>query len=282
MKLVRFGARGAEKPGMIDANGIIRDLSGKVGDFVDAGVTVAALDKIRTIDPSTLPAVAADVRLGPVIGRVNNFIAVGLNYADHAAESNLPVPREPVLFNKAPSTLAGPNDDVVIPPGSLKSDWEVELAVVIGKPAYQVSEADALSYVAGYAVCNDLSERAWQTEGTGQWVKGKSAPGFGPLGPWLVTPDEIADVQQLGMFLDLNGKRVQTGNTNTMVFGVAHIIAYISKLWLLEPGDVITTGTPPGVGMGMKPPLYLKPGDTMHLGIDGLGEQRQTVVAYKG
>ncbi len=205
MKLVRFGARGAEKPGMIDANGIIRDLSGKVGDFVDAGVTVAALDKIRTIDPSTLPAVAADVRLGPVIGRVNNFIAVGLNYADHAAESNLPVPREPVLFNKAPSTLAGPNDDVVIPPGSLKSDWEVELAVVIGKPAYQVSEADALSYVAGYAVCNDLSERAWQTEGTGQWVKGKSAPGFGPLGPWLVTPDEIGDVQQLGMVLDLNG-----------------------------------------------------------------------------
>lgn len=282
MKLVRFGARGAEKPGIVDAGGTIRDLSSYVPDFVDQGVSIEALDRIRAIDLSRLPVVPKGVRLGAAIGRVNNFIAVGLNYSDHAAETGAPVPKEPILFNKAPSTLAGPDDDVVIPPGSLKSDWEVELAVIIGKPAYQVSEADALSYVAGYAVCNDLSERAWQIEGTGQWVKGKSAPGFGPLGPWLVTPDEIADVQKLDMFLDLNGKRVQTGTTATMVFGVAYLISYISKLWLLEPGDVITTGTPPGVGMGMKPPVYLKPGDTMHLGIAGLGEQRQTCVAYRG
>jgi len=280
MKLVRFGAKGAEKPGILDADGAIRDLSGICSDFTDAGVSIDALNKIRALDPKALPLAPAGARLGPVIGRVNNFIAVGLNYVDHAHESNLPIPKEPILFNKAPSTLAGPYDDVVIPPGSLKSDWEVELAIIIGKPAYQIAEADALAHVAGFAVCNDLSERAWQTEGTGQWVKGKSAPGFGPLGPWLVTPDEIADIQALPMFLDLNGKRVQTGNTSTMIFGAAFIVAYISKFLLLEPGDVITTGTPPGVGMGMKPPVFLKPGDTMHLGITGLGEQRQTCVAY--
>lgn len=282
MKLVRFGAKGAEKPGILDASGAIRDLSGVAADFIDAGVTVEALDKIRAIDVASLPVAPAGSRIGPCIGRVNNFIAVGLNYADHAAETGAPIPKEPILFNKAPSTLAGPYDDVVIPPGSEKTDWEVELAIVIGKNTYQVSEADALSHVAGFAVCNDLSERAWQTEGTGQWVKGKSAPGFGPLGPWLVTPDEIADVQKLGMFLDVNGKRVQTGNTSTMIFGAAFVVSYISKFWLLEPGDVITTGTPPGVGMGLKPPVYLKVGDTMKLGIEGLGEQAQTCVAYKG
>jgi 2-keto-4-pentenoate hydratase/2-oxohepta-3-ene-1,7-dioic acid hydratase in catechol pathway len=282
MKLVRFGAKGAEKPGILDASGAIRDLSGVAVDFVDHGVSIDAIDKIRALDLASLPLAPTGSRIGPCIGRVNNFIAVGLNYADHAAETGAPIPKEPILFNKAPSTLAGPYDDVVIPPGSEKSDWEVELAIVIGKPAYHVSEADALSYVAGFAVCNDLSERAWQTEGTGQWVKGKSAPGFGPLGPWLVTPDEIADVQALDMFLDVNGKRVQTGNTATMIFGAAFVIAYISKFWLLEPGDVITTGTPPGVGMGLKPPVYLKAGDKMHLGITGLGEQWQTCVAYKG
>lgn len=282
MKLVRFGAKGAEKPGILDASGAIRDLSGVAADFIDAGVTIEALDKIRAIDTASLPLAPAGSRIGACVGRVNNFIAVGLNYADHAAETGAPIPKEPILFNKAPSTLAGPYDDVVIPPGSEKTDWEVELAIVIGKNTYQVSEADALKHVAGFAVCNDLSERAWQTEGTGQWVKGKSAPGFGPLGPWLVTPDEIADVQKLAMFLDVNGKRVQTGNTATMIFGAAFVVSYISKFWLLEPGDVITTGTPPGVGMGLKPPVYLKVGDTMKLGIEGLGEQAQTCVAYKG
>lgn len=282
MKLVRFGAKGAEKPGIVDASGTIRDLSGVASDFIDAGVTVEAIDKIRAIDIASLPVAPTGSRIGPCIGRVNNFIAVGLNYADHAAETGAPIPKEPILFNKAPSTLAGPYDDVVIPPGSEKTDWEVELAIVIGKKTYQISEADALSHVAGFAVCNDLSERAWQTEGTGQWVKGKSAPGFGPLGPWLVTPDEIADVQKLAMFLDVNGKRVQTGNTSTMIFGAAFVVSYISRFWMLEPGDVITTGTPPGVGMGLKPPVYLKVGDTMKLGIEGLGEQAQTCVAYKG
>jgi 2-keto-4-pentenoate hydratase/2-oxohepta-3-ene-1,7-dioic acid hydratase in catechol pathway len=281
MKLVRFGAKGAEKPGIIDADGAIRDLSGHSADFVDAGVSVDALNKIRTIDLTSLPLAPAGARIGSCIGRVNNFIAVGLNYVDHAHESNMPIPKEPILFNKAPSALAGPNDDYVIPPGSVKSDWEVELAIIIGKPTYLVAEAEALSHVAGFAVCNDISERAWQTEGTGQWVKGKAMPGSGPLGPWLVTPDEIADIQTLDMFLNVNGKRVQTGNTQTMIFGAAFIVSYISKFWLLEPGDVITTGTPPGVGMGMKPPVYLKAGDTMHLGISGLGEQQQTCVDYK-
>jgi len=281
MKLVRFGAKGAEKPGIVDTEGAIRDLSGVCSDFTDAGVSIDALNKIRTLDMTKLPLAPAGSRLGSVIGRVNNFIAVGLNYVDHAHESSMPIPKEPILFNKAPSALAGPNDSYVIPPGSEKSDWEVELAIIIGKPTYQITEAEALSHVAGFAVCNDISERAWQTEGTGQWVKGKAMPGSGPLGPWLVTPDEIADIQTLDMFLDINGKRVQTGNTKTMIFGAAFIVAYISKFWLLEPGDVITTGTPPGVGMGMKPPVYLKPGDTMHLGIQGLGEQQQTCVAYK-
>lgn len=282
MKLVRFGPKGAEKPGIVAPDGSIRDLSGKAADFADAGITVEAIERIRAIDPMSLPKAPDGVRIGPCLARTGNFVAVGLNYADHAAESGLPVPKEPVLFNKPPNTIAGPNDDVVLPPGSVKSDWEVELAVVVGKTAYRIEEKDAMGYIAGFCVCNDLSEREWQIEGTGQWVKGKSAPGYGPIGPWLVTPDEVGDVQNLSMFLDLNGKRVQTGSTKTMVFGAAFCVAYISRFMQLDPGDIITTGTPPGVGLGMKPPLYLKVGDTMHLGIEKLGEQRQTVVAYKG
>jgi 2-keto-4-pentenoate hydratase/2-oxohepta-3-ene-1,7-dioic acid hydratase in catechol pathway len=216
------------------------------------------------------------------VARPGNFIAVGLNYADHAAESNMPVPEQPILFNKAPNCVQGPDDVIVIPKGSEKTDWEVELAIVIGKTALYVDEKNALDYVAGFCVCNDISERAFQTERGGQWMKGKGSPTFGPLGPWLVTKDEIKDVQNLDMFLDLNGKRVQNGSTKTMVFGVAHLVAYISQFMQLDPGDVITTGTPPGVGMGMKPPVYLKAGDTMKVGIAGLGEQHQKVEAYKG
>lgn len=282
MKLVRFGAKGAEKPGIVAADGSIRDLSGRAADYADAGITIEAIERIRAIDPMSLPKAPDGARIGSCVARTGNFIAVGLNYADHAAESGLPVPKEPVLFNKAPNCLAGPDDVVVLPPGSVKSDWEVELAIVIGKTAYRIEEKDALAHIAGFCVCNDLSEREWQIEGTGQWVKGKAAPGFGPLGPWLVTTDEVGDVQNLDMFLDLNGRRVQKGNTRTMVFGAAYCVAYISRFMQLDPGDVITTGTPPGVGLGMKPPLYLKPGDTMHLGIEKLGEQRQTVVAYPG
>ena len=227
-----------------------------------------------------MPPVAGSPRLGSCVARPGNFIAVGLNYADHAAESNLPVPKQPVLFNKAPNCLVGPNDDVVIPRGSQKTDWEVELAVVIGKTASYVEEKDALSHVAGYAVCNDVSERAYQTEGTGQWMKGKGCPTFGPLGPWLVTTDEVADIQNLGMWLEVDGDRVQNGSTKTMIFNVPKIVSYTSHFMILEPGDVITTGTPPGVGLGMKPPKFLKAGDVVTLGIEGLGEQRQRFVAY--
>jgi 2-keto-4-pentenoate hydratase/2-oxohepta-3-ene-1,7-dioic acid hydratase in catechol pathway len=226
--------------------------------------------------------VAAGTRLGSCVARPGNFIAVGLNYADHAAESNMPVPEQPILFNKAPNCVQGPDDVIVIPKGSEKTDWEVELAIVIGKPALYIEEKDALDYVAGYCICNDISERAFQIERGGQWMKGKGSPTFGPIGPWLVTKDEIKDVQALDMFLELNGKRVQNGSTKTMVFGVAHLVAYISKFMQLDAGDVITTGTPPGVGMGMKPPVYLKAGDTMKVGIAGLGEQNQTVEAYQG
>ena len=282
MKLLRFGAAGAEKPGLLDKDGNIRDLSGVVSDISPETLKAGAIATIAKVDPSTLPIVPAGVRLGPVVSRAGNFIAVGLNYVDHAHETNSPIPSEPILFNKAPNCIVGPNDDVTIPKGSQKTDWEVELAIVIGKTALYVSEADALSYVAGYAVCDDVSERAFQTERGGQWMKGKGSPTFGPLGPWLVTPDEIADVQNLDMFLDLNGKRVQTGNTRTLIFGVAHIVSYISQFLQLDPGDVITTGTPPGVGMGMKPPVFLKDGDVVRLGIAGLGEQQQTFRAYKG
>lgn len=279
MKLVRFGERDAEKPGLIDAGGAIRDLSGHISDITADSFTSDFYDRLAAIDPASLPHAPDGVRLGSPIRRPGHFIAIGLNFADHAIEAGLEVPAEPVIFSKAPSSVCGPNDDIKLPRGSQKGDWEVELALVIGKRASYVSEAEALSHVFGYLLCNDVSERAFQLEGTGQWIKGKSAETFGPLGPWLVTADEIGDQQDLDMWLDLNGQRMQTGNTKTMIFSVAHLIAYLSEKMVLEPGDVVTTGTPPGVGMGRKPPLYLKAGDTMRLGVTGLGEQRQTVVS---
>ncbi len=280
MKLVRYGKPGSEKPGLIDVDGKIRDLSAHVSDLKGDALSPQSLAKIAALSPASLPEVTGNPRLGSCVAQPGNFIAVGLNYADHAAESGMPIPKEPVLFNKAPSCLVGPNDDVIIPRGSLKTDWEVELAVVIGKRASYVEEKDALSYVAGYAVCNDVSERAYQTEGTGQWMKGKGCPTFGPLGPWLVTPDEVGDVQNLDMWLDVDDVRMQTGSTRTMIFGVAHIVHYISQFMIMEPGDIITTGTPPGVGMGKKPPHYLVPGNVMTLGIEKLGTQKQTTVAW--
>jgi 2,4-diketo-3-deoxy-L-fuconate hydrolase len=281
MKLARYGRAGKEKPALVDGNGKLRDLSEVVSD-IDADVlSPRSLARLAKLKPESLPAVRGTPRIGPCLAEVGNFIAVGLNYADHAAESGMPVPKEPVLFTKAPSCVIGPNDDVMIPKGSTKTDWEVELAIVIGTRASYVSESQALSHVAGFCVCNDVSEREFQLERSGQWVKGKSAPTFGPLGPWLVTPDEIKDVQGLGMWLDVNGQRMQTGSTKTMVFGVKTLISYISQFMILEPGDVITTGTPPGVGSGMKPQRFLKAGDTMSLGVDGLGQQAQQVVAWK-
>lgn len=282
MRLVRYGQAGEEKPGIVDKAGVIRDLSGTVRDIDGAFLAAGGLAEVARLDLELLPKVAEGTRLGAPVARVRNFIAVGLNYADHAAETGSPIPAEPILFNKAPSCIVGPNDDVVIPKGSRKSDWEVELAIVIGKTASYVHANDALDYVAGFCVCNDVSEREWQIERGGQWMKGKGAPTFGPLGPWLVTPDEIADVQDLGMWLEVNGERVQNGSTRTMIFDVRKIVSYTSHFMLLEPGDVITTGTPPGVGLGFKPPRFLKAGDTMALGIEGLGEQRQKVVAYPG
>ena len=281
MKLVRFGDAGREKPGLVDGNGQIRDLSAHVADFAGLQLAPKSLAELKKLDVATLPVVSG-ARLGPCVAGVTNFIAVGLNYADHAAESNMPVPKEPILFNKAPSCLAGPDDTVVIPKGSLKTDWEVELAIVIGAAASYLSEDEALSVVSGYAVCNDVSEREWQLERGGQWMKGKGCPTFGPLGPWLVTPDEIADVQNLGMWLDVNGERMQTGSTATMIFGVRTLVSYISQFLEFAPGDVITTGTPPGVGMGKKPPRFLRAGDVVTLGIEGLGVQRQSVAAYGG
>lgn len=280
MKLLRHGPRGAERPGLIDRDGTVRDLGDVIEDIGPPSLAGGVIERLRALDPTSLPEVPGGVRIGACVSRVGNFIAVGLNYADHAAESNMPAPVEPILFSKAPSCLSGPDDDVIVPRGSEKTDWEVELAIVIGRRADGVSEAEALDHVAGFAVCNDLSERAWQLEGTGQWIKGKSAETFGPLGPWLVTPDEIADVQDLDLFLDLNGERMQTGSTRTMIFGVEHLVAYCSRFMILEPGDVISTGTPPGVGMARKPPRFLRPGDRLRLGIAGLGEQRQTVVAH--
>lgn len=281
MKLVRFGAPGMEKPGVLDSAGRVRDISALVPDIAGETLSSAKLADIARLDMERLPLVPAGTRLGACVGHVGNFIAVGLNYADHAAETGATPPKEPILFNKAPSCIVGPNDDVMLPKGSVKTDWEVELAIVIGKRASYVDESVALSYVAGFCICNDVSERAFQTEGTGQWMKGKGCATFGPLGPWLVTPDEIADVQALPMWLDVNGERMQTGNTNTMIFGVKHIVAYTSRFMILEPGDVITTGTPPGVGMGKKPPRYLKAGDKVRLGIEGLGVQEQRVVEWK-
>ena len=282
MKLLRYGPAGQEKPGLLDQSGTIRDLSGVVPDITGAALDPASLSRIAGIDPATLPAVSGNPRLGPCVGAVPKYVCVGLNYSDHAAETGLPIPSEPILFMKAVSSIIGPNDDVVLPKGSQKGDWEVELGIVIGKTARYVDEASALDHVAGYCVCNDVSERHFQIERQGQWVKGKSADTFGPIGPWVVTKDEIADTDNLDMFCDVSGVRRQTGNTRTMIFKVPFLVSYISQFMTLTPGDVIATGTPPGVGLGMKPPTYLKPGDTMHLGIAGLGEQRQRVVAYEG
>lgn len=282
MKFVRFGQPGSEKPGLVDAQGNIRDLSGHLPDLAGAQLDPANLARLAKLDASSLPLVPAGTRLGSCVARPGNFIAVGLNFADHAAETGAPIPAEPILFNKAPNCVQGPNDDVMIPKNSVKTDWEVELAIVIGKPALNIEERDALNYVAGFCVCNDVSEREFQAERGGQWMKGKGCPTFGPLGPWLVTTDEVKDVQNLHMWLDVNGKRVQDGSTKTMIFGAAYLISYISRFLQLDAGDVITTGTPPGVGLGMKPPVFLKAGDTMDLGIEGLGTQHQKVIAFKG
>jgi 2-keto-4-pentenoate hydratase/2-oxohepta-3-ene-1,7-dioic acid hydratase in catechol pathway len=279
MKLVRFGTAGNEKPGILDETGTIRDLSGVIDDFVPDRMTDDLKAQLAPLDLSTLPAVENGVRFGPPVRTTGHFIAIGLNYVDHAIESGLEPPAEPVVFSKAPSCIVGPDDDVVVPKGSTKLDWEVELGFVIGKRALYISEDEALSHIFGYMVCNDVSERAFQIEGTGQWIKGKSAPTFGPLGPWLVTADEVEDPQNLDLWLEVNGERRQTGNTRTMIFTVAHLVAYLSQIMILEPGDIVITGTPPGVGMGMKPPTYLKPGDEIRLGVEGLGEQHQHIVA---
>jgi 2-keto-4-pentenoate hydratase/2-oxohepta-3-ene-1,7-dioic acid hydratase in catechol pathway len=280
MRLVRYGPQGAEKPGLIDRQGVLRDLSGEIAD-IDGGVLQpAALAHLASLDPAHLPKVPDRPRFGPPVARVGKVVAIGLNYADHAAEAGMAVPKEPIVFMKATSSIGGPDDAVVIPRGSQKSDWEVELAVAIGRPARYVEEADALNHVAGYLICNDVSEREFQSERGGQWDKGKGCDSFCPLGPWLVTRDEIPDPQVLDLWLEVNGKRMQKGNTRTMVFGVAHLVHYISQFMSLQPGDIITTGTPPGVGLGMKPPRFLKPGDAMRLSIAGLGEQNQKVIAW--
>ena len=281
MKLLRYGPKGFEKPGMLDANGQVRDLSGVIADLRAEMLTPEGLAPLRALDPATLPLVAQPGRMAPPWRGMGKFVCVGLNYADHAAESGLPVPAEPVLFTKHTSTVVGCNDPVVLPQGSVKTDWEVELGVVIGRMARYVTEADALAHVAGYCVVNDVSEREYQIERGGTWDKGKGCDTFGPIGPWLVTADEVPDPQQLGMWLEVNDHRHQDGSTRTMVFGVAQLVSYISRFMTLYPGDLITTGTPPGVGMGHKPQaVYLRAGDKMRLGIDGLGEQNQTVYAW--
>lgn len=280
MKLLRYGPLGSEKPGMLDADGIIRDLSGELADISCAALAPDSLARLAAIDPATLPVVDGNPRLGACVGHVGKMICIGLNYADHAAESGMDVPPEPVLFFKATSAICGPNDDVRIPRGSQKSDWEVELGVVIGREARYVDEADAMDHVAGYCIINDLSEREFQIERSGQWVKGKSADTFGPTGPWLVTKDEVADPQDLSMWLEVDGHRYQDGSTRTMVYGVAHLVHYVSQFMSLQPGNIISTGTPPGVGMGQKPQTYLREGQVMELGITGLGVQRQRTVAW--
>ncbi len=279
MKFLRYGAPGAEKPAIVDADGKIRDLSAHVSDLSGAALAPDALAKLGTIDTKSLPLIEGSPRLGPCVAGTGKFICIGLNYSDHAAETGATVPPEPIIFMKASSAIVGPNDDVVIPRGSEKTDWEVELGVVIGKTAKYVSEVDALDYVAGYCVTNDVSERAFQTERSGQWTKGKSCDTFGPLGPWLVTKDEVPDPQNLGMWLTVNGEKMQDGSSKTMVYGVAFLVSYLSQFMSLHPGDVISTGTPPGVGMGLKPPRYLKAGDVVELGIEGLGTQKQTFKA---
>ena len=279
MKLVRFGEAGAEKPGIVDRDGAIRDLSGVVDDIGGAAISPEGLARLAALDTGSLPLAPEGARLGPCVANTGKFICIGLNYADHAAESGMEVPPEPVMFMKATSAICGPNDPIIIPRGSEKTDWEVELAVIIGKRAKYVSEENALDHVAGYAVTNDVSERAFQIERAGQWTKGKSCDNYGQIGPWLVTRDEVADPQNLGMWLTVNGETKQDGSTRTMVYGVAYLVSYLSHFMSLHPGDVISTGTPPGVGMGQKPPRYLKPGDVVELGIDGLGSQRQDVIA---
>lgn len=281
MKLVRFGAAGSEKPGLIDSEGKIRDLSSVVADINGSAIAPQMLAKLRALDPKTLPVAPQNVRLGACVAGVMNFYGVGRNYADHAAETKSAIPKEAVIFSKATSCICGPNDDVIIPKGAAKVDAEVELAVVIGTAAHNVPEEKSFDYVAGYCVCNDLSERAWQLEGTGHGNKGKSAPTFGPVGPWLVTADEIPDPQNLNLFLDVNGQRRQTGNTRTMIFNVRHLVSFASKFMRLLPGDIIATGTPHGVGMSMNPPQFLKAGDVVRLGVEKLGEQNQTCVAYR-
>ena len=279
MKLLRYGASGQEKPGALASDGSIRELSSVVSDLAGPSLLPESIQKLRNLDLSSLPKVAGQPRIGPCVGGVGKFVCIGLNYSDHATESGMELPREPVVFMKATSSISGPDDDVVIPRGSKKSDWEVELGVVIGKPAKYVEEADALSHVAGYCVVNDLSERAFQLESTGQWVKGKSADTFGPIGPWLVTPDEVPNPQNLEMWLEVDGHRYQNGSTKTMVFGVAYLISYLSRFMSLRSGDVISTGTPLGVGLGQKPPVYLRPGNRIQLAVQGLGQQNQRVVA---
>ena len=282
MKLLRYGPAGHEQPGILDSQGQIRALSGRYADIGPAQLTPAVLAELAALDPTSLPVVSGHPRLGLPLSGTRKFIAIGLNYADHAAESNLPIPAEPVIFTKAISCLQGPNDAVMIPKDSKKTDWEVELGVVVGTTARYVEESEALEYVAGYVLVNDVSEREYQIERSGTWDKGKGCDTFGPVGPWLVTRDEVGDVQNLGMWLDVNGRRMQTGNTKTMIFGVATLVSYISRFLTLEPGDIITTGTPPGVGMGMKPQsVYLKAGDSIRLGIEKLGEQQQQVIAWR-
>lgn len=278
MKLLRYGPLGQEKPGLLDADGNIRDLSAVIEDIDPGTISDATFARIAAIDPASLPVVSGAPRIGACVGRPGKYICIGLNYSDHAAEAGMDLPPEPIVFFKATSAVCGPNDNVEIPRGSTKTDWEVELGVVIGKHAKYVDEADALDYVAGYCLTNDVSERAFQLEHSGQWVKGKSADTFGPTGPWLVTRDEVADPQNLSMWLDVNGKRYQDGSTKTMVYGVAFVVSYLSRFMSLQPGDIISTGTPPGVGMGQKPQVFLKPGDVMELGIEGLGTQHQKLV----
>jgi len=281
MKLLRYGPAGAEKPAILDGSGGIRDLSAIVADFTPTAIVPEGLDRLREIDPASLPKVEGDVRLGPPIAGIGKIVAIGLNYSDHAAETGNPIPKEPIVFMKAVTSLTGPSGPVVIPKNSRKLDWEVELGVVIGRTAQYVDEADALSHVAGYVLANDISEREWQIERGGQWTKGKSGDTFCPLGPWLVTRDEVPDPQNLSMCLDINGVRRQTGSTRTMIFGVRTLISYVSRFMTLLPGDVMVTGTPPGVGSALKPPVYLKPGDVMTLGIEGLGEQVCPVVSWE-
>ena len=279
MKLLRYGSLGSEKPGLLDSAGAIRDLSGVVSDIAGDTLLPDSIAKLRTIDPSTLPKVNGTPRIGPCVGRVGKFICIGLNYSDHAAESGMAVPKEPIVFMKATSCIVGPNDNIELPRGSVKTDWEVELGVVIGKPGKYITEQDWQSHVAGYCVVHDVSERAYQLEGTGQWVKGKSADTFGPIGPWLVTPDEVKDCGNLNLWLEVDGHRYQDGSTKTLIFGVPYLVSYLSKFMSLQAGDIITTGTPPGVGHGKKPPVYLREGNVVRLGVEGLGEQTQRVVA---